>query len=200
MAEVEALSVGLTKANDLGSNATYVAMLVLAEGQFEEAWTAAVDAARTPENIYAWLIGAEAAFRLRDVARMRVAVAAVEGAVGDWYLPVVTSVRGWDALLAGRRSDATAAFRAARDTYRDQRDVANTCLASVGLVAAIGEDTPEGQAEADELRATLRGLHAHWLLQWLDDVVGQATELRAAAAPPASAASAPDVRVGSGGG
>ena len=115
----------------------------------------------------------QAAFRLRDAERMREAVAAVAEVTGEWRLPTCAMVRGLDALLAGRRPDAIREFPLPRGAYRDQQDVTNEALAAIGLVAALGEDTPEGQAEADELRAALRELHAHWLLQWLDDVGGQ---------------------------
>jgi hypothetical protein len=171
--QVDALSVGITKANDLGANATYRAMLLLAEERYEEAWAAARDAARTPENLYAWGIGAQAALRLRDAGRMRDAVSAVEGVVGDWYEPTVNTVHAWSALAEGRRTDAVGAFTAARDAYRRQQDLANELMAAVGLVAALGEDAPEGRAESDRLRATLRDLRADWLLRWLDDVVAQ---------------------------
>ena len=106
----------------------------------------------------------------------------------------IAMVRGLDALLAGRRPDAIREFAVARGTYRDQQDVTNESLAAIGLVAALGEDTPEGQAEADELRASLRGLHAHWLLQWLDDVGGQVAEIRAASE--SAGARSPDPAVG----
>jgi hypothetical protein len=197
--ELEALNAGSTRANQLAGVEVTIATLALLEGRFDEAWQRASAAALVaPEIVMGWLVAAMAAYRLRDGERLGRAVAATESEVtDDFRMAVRETIAGYAALHVGRSADATARLRAAQELWRRLRDVTGEPFAAAGLVAALGPDTSEGRAVADELRATLQGLRASALLGWLDDVLRQASEIRAAGT---STSVASDVRVRSGGG
>jgi tetratricopeptide (TPR) repeat protein len=196
---LERLSAGTSKANDIAGTQITAALLRLAEGQYEEAWRLGAAAGSvSPETHYGWLLAGLAAFRLRDADRLGRAAGAIatEGA-DDFRLAVRLTARGYDALLAGRRAEAATELRESRELWRRLRDITNEPFAAAALVAAVGVDSTEGRAIADDLRARLRQLRAEWLLRWLDEVVAEAGP--AGQAEPVERPAQPDIGVRSGG-
>jgi len=151
------------------------AELAMIAGGLEDAVAAAERAVEASSGDAWWVAGttSKAFFRLGDLDRVRVSLAAIEAAAehGRFSDALADTSRADILALEGRRPEASRLFADVIRRYRELGVPNAAAETSLDFVLALGADDPAALAAAEEARALWTRLGARAALERLDEAI-----------------------------